>query len=210
MKGLLIVLVFLLVSSSSTPGTISRAPLEESLSRAPWPTNVWSTATPEDQGMNSSDLNSMMDYFSNKDIQIDGLVVVRNGWIVFEEYPSDLGQEDTHHIFSCTKSVTATLIGIASQQETLLSIDDNMLDFFNNYNISNPGEDKNSITIRNLLEMTAGLSWDEEQYGDKLNDYNKMIRTDDWIQYVLNKPMASTPGETFVYNSGISHLLSGL
>ncbi|MFX0107640.1 MAG: serine hydrolase domain-containing protein, partial [Candidatus Hodarchaeota archaeon] len=37
-----------------------------------------------------------------------------------------------------------------------------------------------------------------------------MMDSPDWIQYVLDKPMADVPGETFNYNSGGSHLLSAI
>jgi len=37
-----------------------------------------------------------------------------------------------------------------------------------------------------------------------------MEAREDWIQYVLDQPMAEAPGRTFVYNSGATQLLSYL
>lgn len=48
------------------------------------------------------------------------------------------------------------------------------------------------ITIRNLLTMTSGFTWDEwtTSYNDPDNDVMKLIQTSDWIKYVLDLPMS--------------------
>ncbi len=184
--------------------------VEELSIHAPWPTDEWSRATPEEQGFNSAQLKAMVNHFTTNNIQIDGLIVIRNGWIVYEEYPSNYGPDDTHHLFSCTKSITSTLVGTALLLGYLESVETPILDFFQGYNFSNPSERKEKISIKNLLEMAAGFEWNEEQYGNEINDYNMMIRSEDWIRYVLDKPMISDPGTTFLYNSGASHILSAI
>src|SRR5258708_34673122 len=35
-----------------------------------------------------------------------------------------------------------------------------------------------------------------------------MEARDDWVQYVIDKPMAAEPGTVFVYSSGVSELLA--
>ena len=65
--------------------------------------------------------------------------------------------------------------------------------------------EKRSIRIKHLLTMTAGLDWPEF---DK--PYWKMKRTKDWVDFIVNQPMAHTPGDVFTYNSGASHLLSAI
>jgi len=178
--------------------------------RAPWPTQEWSRATPEELGMNPEELEAMTEYFSTNKVQVDSILIIRNGWLVFEEYSSKYGPDKIHHLFSCTKSITSTLVGIASYLEYLESIETPVLDFFPETNFNNPSETKDSISIKNLLEMTTGLEWNEEQYGHDINDYNKMIRSEDWVKYVLDKPMVTEPGTAFLYNSGASHILSAI
>jgi len=177
---------------------------------APWPTSEWSKTTPEEQGMNSAYLDSMIEFYATNEIQIDSLLVIRNGWVVFEEYPSTFGPNDTHHLFSCTKSIISTLIGIALRLGYLESINTSVLDYFPEREFTNPSEKKDKITIQNLLEMTSGLDWNEEQHGNVINDYNKMVHSEDWVKYVLDKPMAAEPGSIFLYNSGASHILSAI
>jgi CubicO group peptidase (beta-lactamase class C family) len=36
-----------------------------------------------------------------------------------------------------------------------------------------------------------------------------MLAADNWTRYVVDRPMAATPGTTFVYDTGTSHLVSG-
>ncbi len=63
--------------------------------------------------------------------------------------------------------------------------------------------------LRHVLTMTAGLDWNEEvAYDDPKNDADLMEATDDWVQYVIDKPMAQEAGKVFNYSSGVSELLA--
>ncbi|MHA3964082.1 MAG: serine hydrolase domain-containing protein [Candidatus Thorarchaeota archaeon SMTZ1-45] len=211
MNRIIVLLAILLVVFNPTQEYLftNQTP-DETNPIAPWPTNEWSRTTPEAQGMDSTKLDSMTEHFKSNKIQIDSFLIIRNGWMVYEEYPSRFGPDDTHHLFSCTKSIMSTLVGISLDLGCLESIEASVLDFFQDYDFSNPSRSKEDISIKNLLEMTTGLSWNEEYYGNDINDYNKMVRSDDWVKYVLDKPMISEPGNTFHYNSGASHILSAI
>jgi len=211
MNRIAVVLAIVLVVFYPTQQTLGFSQTSlESYDQAPWPTEVWSRTTPEQQGMDSTELERMSEHFERNEIQVDSILVIRNGWLLYEDYPSSFGPDDTHHLFSCTKSITSTLVGIAVDLGYIESVDSAVLDFFKEYDFSNPSYAKEDISIRHLLEMTTGLSWNEEHYGEDINDYNKMLRSDDWVQYVLDKPMKSNPGDDFYYNSGASHLLSAI
>lgn len=54
--------------------------------------------------------------------------------------------------------------------------------------------------------MRSGLEWNED-YADQTNDCDLLEASDEWIQYVLNKPTDTIPGTSFDYNSGASVLL---
>jgi CubicO group peptidase (beta-lactamase class C family) len=45
-------------------------------------------------------------------------------------------------------------------------------------------------------------------YDDPRSDSSLMEATDDWVQYVIDKPMAEEPGKVFNYNSGATELLA--
>jgi CubicO group peptidase (beta-lactamase class C family) len=58
--------------------------------------------------------------------------------------------------------------------------------------------------------MGAGLDWNDEgfQASDPQADTSFMEATDDWVQYVIDKPMAAEPGKVWNYNSGATELLA--
>ena len=60
--------------------------------------------------------------------------------------------------------------------------------------------------------MRAGFEWDEfsAPYSSPETDCAQLEAQEDWLQFVLAKPMVSDPGSTFVYNSGVTVLLSGI
>jgi CubicO group peptidase (beta-lactamase class C family) len=66
-------------------------------------------------------------------------------------------------------------------------------------------EEKGRITIRQLLTMSCGLPWVEEGLDTEYMDW---IASEDQLMYVLNKPLAYTPGERFDYSDGAAHLAS--
>jgi CubicO group peptidase (beta-lactamase class C family) len=103
---------------------------------------------------------------------------------------------------SVTKSVVSTLVGIAVQERHIASLDQPITDF-----LRVPEYDVNVehalVHIRHLLTMTAGFEWSERA----TEDYNAWILSDDHIAYVLERPISSPPGTSFVYNSGTVHML---
>jgi CubicO group peptidase (beta-lactamase class C family) len=115
-----------------------------------------------------------------------------------------------HTIQSVSKSVTSALIGIAIERGEIPDVDTKIMGYFEEYKLLFQDPLKKSITLRDLLTMTAGIKWDEfsYKYTDPLNNAATMESSSDWIKYILALPMELEPGEKFVYNSGITVLLS--
>src|SRR5690625_1023352 len=67
-----------------------------------WPTDEWKVSSPESQGMDSEILVEMFEHIETDDIgELFGLVVVRNGHIVLESYPSNIyGADDIFNVRS--------------------------------------------------------------------------------------------------------------
>ncbi|MFX1537109.1 MAG: serine hydrolase domain-containing protein [Promethearchaeota archaeon] len=160
--------------------------------------------------MDSSRLDAMIDYFKEQRYAVDSVLVVRNGYIVREEYIG-ISEDQLHLIYSCTKSVISALIGIAIQEDYIQNVNQKIVDLFSEWNISQLDSWKQTITIEHLLSMTSGLSWMEDiSYYNSQNSYMKLVNSNDWIQFVLDRPMATEPGTAWNYNSGGSHLLSAI
>ncbi|MFX1253404.1 MAG: serine hydrolase domain-containing protein [Promethearchaeota archaeon] len=179
-----------------------------------WPTTDWLESTPEEQGMNSTKLNQVIDYINAQNFAIDSVVVVRHGYIVLEEYfnPSVSNQSSIHFVYSVTKSFSSALIGIAIQKGFIENVDQKVVDFFSSRIIANLDSRKQNMTIEHLLTMSAGFEWDEQTYPytDSRNDVRLMMNSSDSVQFVLDRPMVNDPGDEWVYNSGASHLLSAI
>lgn len=176
-----------------------------------WPTEAWQYSTPEMQGVNPSRLVDMMGFIESNSLAIDSVVVVRNGYIILEEYPNPAyTAEDLHIIYSATKSVTSLLFGIAMQQGYITDTSLSVVDFFPDFTIANMDSRKESMTLWHLLTMSNGFDWDE--WGAPLDDpvnnnMAAMIVSPDPVQYVLDRPMIAEPGEVWAYCGGATTLL---
>ena len=167
-----------------------------------WPTKEWQTSSPEEQGMDSKELAKLVDLGTT--LSLDSLLVQRHGKIVAEAYYAPYAAGIPHAIYSATKAVISTLMSIASKDGLLDSPSLRVFDFFDRRSIANVDDRKNAITVQSLLDMTSGLEW---SMPDSMFD---MERSPDWVKFVLDRPMSSTPGVVFNYSNGNGHLLSAI
>jgi CubicO group peptidase (beta-lactamase class C family) len=174
-----------------------------------YPTAEWQITTPEDQGMRSQMLADMMEHISKNSFNIDSILIVRNGYLVFDAYLYPFSKGQKHYIHSCTKSIMSALIGIAIDEGYIQNVDQPVIDFFPDKTIANMDDNKKSITLKNLLTMTSGLKCrDTHLY--RWTGLFEMRNSNDWTQYVLDLPMAEPPGGKFEYCNGVSYLLSAI
>ncbi len=173
-----------------------------------WPTEDWQTSTPENQGMDSESLVELLSYYRENTTNIHSMLIIRNGNIGLDAcfYPFTPGGT-VHDVASVTKSITSVLIGIAIDQGFIESVEQPLLSFFPERAIANLDANKEKITLENLLTMTSGFTCGY-QPGEK--EHNEMFSSEDWVQFVLDLPMARGPGQEYAYCSGNSHLLSAI
>jgi CubicO group peptidase (beta-lactamase class C family) len=172
-----------------------------------WPTDGWQTALPETQGVDSAQLAEAMLAWREQAIPIHSLLLIRNGYVVADAtfYPYD-GQS-AHDVASITKSVLTTLIGIAVDQDKL-SLDDKVVSFFPDRTIANLDARKEAITVRHLASMSSGLNCIRDDMAN--NSVGAMVASPDFVQFVLDLPMAWEPGRQFAYCSAAFHPLSAI
>jgi CubicO group peptidase (beta-lactamase class C family) len=177
--------------------------------RSHWPADGWPTSTPEEQGMDSELLADMLATILEQGYTIDGVTVVRHGYIVLDAtvYPFKSGSR--HIVFSCTKSVVSALIGIAIDQGYIEGVDQPVLDFFPERTVANLDADKEAMTLEDVLTMTTGLKC-RDSYLYRWRGLNQMRQSEDWVQFMLDLPMAEAPGTRFEYCNGASFLLSAI
>lgn len=154
---------------------------------------------------------------------IHSLLIYKNNRLVYEKYfPGkdqsggiDLGiidhnLDDLHGVRSISKSITGACIGIAIKQGKIKSVDQKVMDFFNDYPAYDTGM-KKELTIKHLLTMTSGLDWNEDvPYDNPENSEIQMTQSADQINFILSRPMVSLPGREWKYNGGTTQLLAAI
>ncbi|MHA1638183.1 MAG: serine hydrolase domain-containing protein [Candidatus Thorarchaeota archaeon] len=169
-----------------------------------WPSEDWEKSTPEDQGLNSTKFQEMNQFLDENETEFKSVLVVRNGYIVFEKYFGFTTEDTRHIIYSCTKSFTSALIGIALDMGYIDNLNQRVVDILSDWTFDNMDSRKGNITIEHLLTMTSGLDWTERP------SRVDMEFSDDWVQYTMDLEMVYEPGTHYEYNTGGSHLLSAI
>jgi CubicO group peptidase (beta-lactamase class C family) len=133
------------------------------------------------------------------------VLVIRNGYLVAEQYFNGQDKYDANTIASASKSYIGVLIGIALKENYLTSLDQKMMDFFPEY--ITPGLDprKFDITIRHLLTMRAGYLADSTY-----DHWGQWISSNDWMKFALDVDLVADPGQNWNYSTSSTHLLSGI
>lgn len=159
-------------------------------------------------GFNPDSINNliqMIDSVPPEDFR--GMVVIKDGKLVIEEYFNTYWRETIHDIRSAGKSITALLLGIAIDEGLVQGLEQSVIDFFPKEKYPTASEDYQKIKVKHLLDMSSGLDADT---GDPNSPGHSVqwIANDQWIDYLLNIPLVSTPGEKWVY-ADINALLIG-
>ncbi|MCP4896112.1 MAG: serine hydrolase [bacterium] len=156
-------------------------------------------AAPEEQLINRQLLEAAFD--NAHDVEgLRALMVVRNGHVVAEQFMQTY-PPSRHHVFSVTKSVVSTLIGIAIERGFITSVDARMVDYLPQRLLPLPAN-KQGITIRHLLTMTSGIDWHESSM------WFSWTSSSDQAAWILDQPLNHTPGTYYYYDTAASHLLS--
>lgn len=142
-----------------------------------------------------------------KDRATTSLLVMKDGQIRYEEYFLDTKPEDRRISWSIAKSYIASLFGILLDEGAITSLDDPVV----KYAPKLKGSAYETATIRNVLNMASGVTFDED-YFDPNSDINRMGRVlalggelDDFTAGL--KDSFATPGETWQYVSIDTHVI---
>jgi len=174
-----------------------------------WPTEGWRTSTPEEEGIDSEMLADMLETIQEQNYEIDSVTVIRNGYMVVDATVHPLGPNSKHIIYSCTKSVISVLVGIAIDKGYINSVEQPVLDFFPERAVANLDADKEAMTLEHVLTMSTGLEC-RDSYLYRWRGLEQMTQSSDWVQFMLDLPMAEAPGSRFEYCNGASLLLSAI
>ena len=113
-------------------------------------------------------------------------------------------RNETHDICSAAKSLVSALVGIAIDKGFIENVEQSIFDYLPDHQHLKV-DNKEYITIENLLTMTAGLYWPEwsAPYSSMDNPTIGIWFSEiDPITYVLGHPWEAEPGSKFNYSSG--------
>lgn len=160
----------------------------------------------ECDAIDAATLGQAVDWIASNRNSIDSFQVHHCGEPLVEQYYNGYSDTTPHDLQSATKTYTGVLIGIAIDQGVIRDVDQPILELLPAYADLLTGE-KAEITVAHLLTMTSGLAWTDFGAG---NSFDRIEEADDSVAFILGEPLEASPGETFHYNTGSSHLLSAI
>jgi CubicO group peptidase (beta-lactamase class C family) len=152
-----------------------------------------------------------------KATELHAFLVEKGGVVIAERYFSgrdkevgqfftrdvNFGPTTLHDTRSISKSVVSLLIGIAIEKQKIPSLDTPLAVLLPEQQAFFADDElKRKITVRHLLTMSSGIAWDEDGAVSLLSNETRMEFSSNMLGYVLRQPMATKPGERYVYNSG--------
>ncbi|HVR67538.1 MAG TPA: serine hydrolase [Verrucomicrobiae bacterium] len=143
--------------------------------------------------------------------RVSALLIVKDGRIHLERYALGNAPDSKLHSFSVGKSFMSTLLGAAIHQGHIRSVEEPVAKYLPQVE----GSGYETCSIRNLLQMSSGVKW-EEGYRDGASSFARMFdasigRQKGGIMEVMTSlPSEAPPGTRFLYNSGESHVLGEL
>jgi CubicO group peptidase (beta-lactamase class C family) len=197
---------------STTPTEVEAPPY---VYRVPEATDDgWPTAALADVGLDRGVFEAIVERTRrDEDLALHSVLLVRDGYLVLEEYLRGWNRSRKHEVQSVSKSFRSALVGIAIDQGLIEGVDVPFLSFFPEHaTLRTPQKDQ--ILLRHVLTMSSGLEWHESDiaFGSPGNDLSTMydLSYPEWAPYLLSRPMAAPPGDVWVYNTGASLMLTDL
>lgn len=129
------------------------------------------------------------------DAAVQSAMLVKDGYIIGERYAPGATSENIGTSWSVAKSFYSAAIGVALDENWILSLDQPASDYLSEW----VGTDKEAITIRNILEMRAGLPANISIYYEQ-----------DQTAYALGFAKTRQEGTTLVYSNPTSQLFEPL
>jgi len=160
--------------------------------------------------------------FTSSPVNFHGLAVWKADRLIAERYRTGrdeiVGRRTTgttfspcrlHDIRSITKSVVSLLWGIADGRGLTPPLETPVLSLYPAHAaLARDGRER--ITLRHLLTMSAGLDWNEEDYGALSNPETALFWRSSQVRHTFDRPLVSEPGSRFTYSGGNTAVLADL
>jgi CubicO group peptidase (beta-lactamase class C family) len=200
----LMIIVIMIVLSACAPAQATPPP-----TRDYWPTTGWRSDTFANRGFDEAKLAGLKTKIEQDLPFLDSLLIIKDGYLVFEEYFNGYDASRLHPVHSVTKSFTSALIGLAQAEGKISNLDATLGAVLPDYFTGGQYEDKKGTTLRQLLMMRSGLDFDQDTvYAEQAARGVEFFLEQDLTEYLLNYPMAHPPGTAWNYSDADPQLLS--
>ena len=159
-------------------------------------------STPEQLGISSAAIAAFLEAVEERGVETHAFMLLRHGRVAAEGAWAPYRLDAPHILFSLSKSVSATGIGLAVG-EGLLSVDDPVVSFFPEYITEAIAVNMAELRVRHLLSMSTGHDVDT-------GIAQRLEPGGDWVKAFFDTPIVHPPGTHFLYNSGASYMLSAI
>ncbi|WP_222720706.1 serine hydrolase domain-containing protein [Actinomadura sp. HBU206391] len=150
--------------------------------------SAWEQVAPDAVGLDAAELERLAAVAERG--QSTCLVVVRDGKLAGEWYFQGTDQDTGRNVYSVTKSVASTLVGIA-QDDGDLRIGDRASKWITEWK----GTPSEAVTVRDLLSNDSGREWSTD------TDYRRLLGARDRTAFAIGLKQARPPGEVWAYNN---------
>ena len=134
----------------------------------------------------------------NRLLGMHGAMLLRHGKVFAQGWWAPFRPDVPHMLYSVSKSITATAVGIA-RDEGILDLDEKLCDIFGG-RLEVMAKGMKAVTIRHLLTMSTG---------NRFNEVGSML-DEDWVRMFMESVPKFEPGTAFEYNSLNSYMLAAV
>ncbi|MBL4643277.1 MAG: serine hydrolase [Flavobacteriaceae bacterium] len=124
----------------------------------------------------------------NRFENINGIVVIKEGQLLIEEYFNGENRDHLHDPRSVGKTIASTIMGIAIEEKYIKSEEVQLKEFYNLKSHKNYSPAKDNVTLKSLLTMSSGFLGDDSDYDNPGNE-EFMYPTDNWVKFALDLPI---------------------
>ncbi|UTA69158.1 serine hydrolase [Emticicia sp. 21SJ11W-3] len=124
----------------------------------------------------------------NKLKEITGIVVIKEGKLLLEEYFNKEERTTLHDPRSVGKSFASTMIGIAIHDGYIKNESETLKSFYDLKQFANYSPGKDSVKISDLLSMSSAFDASDNNSDSPGNEEN-MYPTANWVKFALDLPM---------------------
>lgn len=132
------------------------------------------------------------------------LIVAREGSPLLQQVFRGPGLDRPANIKSASKTIVATLAGIAIARGVLQGLNQPIGPILGRAIPPEADPRVRGITIEDLLSMRAGLDRTSGR------NYGAWVASRDWLRFALTRPMVEEPGGRMLYSTGSTHILGAV